>query len=224
MRCLALLAVLAVPSQAGISLRWAPALELALAELTGPARDVAGGFDGVVLSGLQVRLNEIHALSWVGIDDLDALRRRSAAAVLPDDRRAALERSLALLSPVIARLEAQGVRIDDRGEASTALGPALSRALVAEAREADRRALNADSKEAYALLRDFHPYLSLDALERLARARESSGAQADQMASVSPQESTLMRDAVAESAPTSFFQRIAARVRALVARIVGPGR
>jgi hypothetical protein len=239
MSFLTLIAVLiGVPAQAGVSLRWAPALDQALAGLNGPARDIAQNFDAEALQGLQVRLNEIHALSSVGIDDLNARRRsqRRPVASVPVERRAALERSLTIFTPVIARLEARGVRLDERGNASTDLATALSRAIEDEAREADRRAREltshygdsrdtlsalADSEAADQLLRERTTYLSPAALDGLARVYDSGrtemlaarfAAEGRQVTIVSPEESGAMRDAVAENRP-SFLRRLAARVR-----------
>lgn len=251
MYLLALLATLSVPAHAAVSLRWAPALDLAMSELTGSELEAAKGFDAEALKGLQVRLNEIHALSRVHVENLDALRRfhrRPDAAVMSAERLAALERSLVLFSPVIARLEAQGIRISDRGDASTALGPALSLAILAEGREADRRAQAlasryegnqpldmalADSAEADALLRNRYPYLSTGALDGLARVYDSGrtqriaarlAAEGDQVAIVTPKERETMRDAVADNLPLTFSQRLKARARAMAARISKPLR
>ena len=246
MRILVLLAALSVPTQAAVSLRWAPALDQALRELSGPAVDVAQGFDGEALKGLQVRLNEIHALSRVRVEDLAALRRFRRlpdAAVMAADRLAALERSLILFKPVITRLEAQGIKINDKGVASTAMGPALSRALQAEAVESDRRALAlasryggdqpldqalADSEEADSLLRDRYLYLSSDAIARLARVYDSNrtqmlaarlAAEGDQIAIVAPNERETLRDSVGDSVPRALSQRLRASVLALAARV-----
>ena len=250
MHFLVVVLALSVPAQAAVSLRWAPALDQALGELSEPAVSIAKGFDGEALKGLQVHLNEIHALSQAHVEDLDALRRLRRlpdTAVMPADRLAALERSLILFKPVITRLEAQGITIDDKGSASTALGPALSRALQAVVLESNRRALAlssrygsdqpmtqafTDSEETDALLRDRYLYLSSDAVARLARVYDSGrtrriaarlAEEGNQVAIVTPKEREMMRDAVA-SPPLSFSQRLKARARALAARISKPLR
>jgi len=241
-----LLAALSVPAQAAVSLRWAPALDTALGELSGPGLAVAKGFDGEALKGLQVRINEVHALSRARVEDLDGLRRfrrQPDAAVMPAGRLAALERSLRLFKPVIARLEAQGIKIDDMGRASKALGPALSRALAAEALETDRRALAlasrygvdeplepalAASEEADALLRDRYLYLSFDATSRLAAVYDSGRTQmlaarlaerGAQVAIVSAQERGTMRDAVSAGAPATLYQRFLTYARDIAGRL-----
>ncbi len=247
MSLLALLAVLSVPASASVALRWAPALGQALPSVSGgPATDVARGFDGPALNGLEIRLNELDILSSEGVDDLDGVRRLrrqgGGASAVAADRLLALERSLTIFAPVIARLEVQGVRMDGKGNATTALGPALSRALTAVAAASDRRARAlasrygterslerelADSQEVDALLRDRYPFISIAALDRLARVHDSGrtrllaerrAAQSAQFAFVAPEERAVMRDAVA-APPRSLVQRLKARARALAARI-----
>jgi hypothetical protein len=248
MTVLALVALLVAPAHAGVSLLWAPALDQALVGLQGPGRDVAQGFDGEALKGLGVRVNEISVLSKFGVSDLDALRRfrrrPDAAAGLPLEHLAALERSLRIFLPVIARLEPGGVRLDERAVSAAPLGPLVSLALADEAAEIDRKALTlasrygdarltleqalADSEEADALLRDRYPYLSPDLLDRLARVYDSgrTKALAARLARTRPVEVAIatsedrasMRDAVAEPPAESIFRRAADALGALAAR------
>ena len=240
MTLLALLALLVAPAQAGVSLRWAPALDQALAELQGPGREIARGFDGEALKGLEVRVNEIELLAEYGVNDLDALRRfrrrpDAAAAGVPLEHLAALERSLQIFFPVIARIEATGARLDERAVSSTPLGPLVSRALADEAVEIDRKARTlaaryddgsltldqelADSEQADALLRDRYPYLSPDSLDRLARVYDSRrtktlaarlARERTEVASIATDEDrAAMRDAVSEPRVRTVFQRVA---------------
>ena len=246
MRLLALLGFLCSTTHAGVSLRWAPALDQALNGLSAPARGVAQGFDAETVQGLQIRINEVHALSKAHVDDLSALHRflrKTDARGFPVERLAALERSLRLFAPIIARLESQGIVIDDRGNANRELESALSRALVSEARVAGIRArilaaryeLNepleqalADSQEADRLLRERYPYLTSDIFDRLAKVYDSSRTQMlvarlterqDHVAFISLGEQETMRNAVADIPPSSFLQRIIARLRALAVRM-----
>ncbi len=198
----ALLALLLVPAQADVVLRWAPAIDTCLPLVEGRGRDVVRGLDSAVAKGLTVRINEIHALSTVGVrnlKDLQALLRRpdvvavAAKISVPPDHLTALRRSLEILAPVIRRLESQGVAIDKFARPSADLPPLLSRALAAEARKADRQAQAvvarysdsrvsldqalADSQEADALIADRYPYLSTAVLDRLIRAYEPARTQ-----------------------------------------------
>jgi hypothetical protein len=246
MTVLALLALLVVPARAGVSLLWAPALNQALVDIQGPGREIARGLDGEALKGLNVRINEVQLLSQFGVNDLDALRRfrrrpGAAAAGLSLERVAALERSLQIFFPVIARLEARGVRIDERAASATPLGPLVSRALADEAVEVDLKARAlaarygdkslaldqalADSEEADALLRDRYPYLSVDSLDRLARIYDSRRTKTltarlararSEVAIATAEDRATMRDAVAEPPEKSFFQRAVDFLDALV--------
>ncbi|MFI5362140.1 MAG: hypothetical protein ACHQ49_09245 [Elusimicrobiota bacterium] len=237
MRAIALLALLAVPVRAGISLGWAPAIDAALDGVRGPGREVVRGFDGAILGGLQVRLNEIHALARAGANDLASLRRlrgkTASVAGVPPEHLAALERSLQILSPVVARLEARGLKPDERAAAAEDLAAPLSDALAEEARQANDRAkflashygdekiplaqALADSEEADALLRDGYPFLTTGTLDRLARVYDShrtpklaKRAQADAEAlALAAADDGDMRDAVAQP-PRSLLQRIRA--------------
>ena len=239
MNALALLALLVAPAQAGVSLRWAPALNQALVDIQGPGREIALGLDGESLKGLDVRVNEVAALSRYGVNDLESLRRfrrrpDAAAAGVPLEHLAALERSLQIFFPVIARLEAAGARLDERAVSSTPLGPLVSRALADEAAEVDLKARTlaarygdgtealeqalADSEQADALLRDRYPYLSPDSLDRLARVYDSRRTKtlaarlrvrSQQVAIATNEERAEMRDAVAEPAAESIFRKVA---------------
>jgi hypothetical protein len=250
MTILALLALLVAPAQAGVSLLWAPALNQALVGIQGPGRAIALGLDGEALKGLDVRINEVQLLSKFGVKDLDSLhrfRRRpdAAAAGLPPEHLAALERSLQIFFPVIARLEAGGARVDGRASFMKPLGPLVSRALAEEAVEIDRKARTlaaryddgslaleqslADSKEADALLRDRYPYLSLDSLDRLARIYDSrrtktltaklARARSEEVAMASAEDRASMRDAVAEPPVKSLIQRVKDYLSHCVARL-----
>ena len=247
MTILALLALLAAPVHAGVSLRWAPALGQALVDIQGPGRDVARGLDGAALKGLDVRVNEISLLSKFGVNDLDGLRRfrgrpDAAAAGLPLEHLAALERSLQVFFPVIARLEASGVRLDERAVSAKPLGPLVSQALADEAVEIDRKARTlasrygdrsltldqalADSEEADTLLRDRYAYLSPEMLDRLARVYDSGRtktlaarlARTQDVAIVTAEDRATMRDAVAEPRAKSIFRRAADVLGTLTAR------
>jgi hypothetical protein len=239
MTALALLALLVVPARAGISLRWAPALDQALVDVQGPGREILNGFDGEALKGLEARINEVELLSQQGVNDLNALRRfrrrpDAAAAGVPLEHLAALERSLQIFLPVIARLEASGVRLDDRAVSSTPLWPLVSLALADEAVEVERKARTlasrygdrsvpleqalADSEQADALLRDRYPYLSTGSLDRLARVYDSRRTQtlaerlrlqSQELAIATPEDRATMRDAVAEPRMRTVFQRVA---------------
>jgi hypothetical protein len=239
MTVLALMALLVAPAQAGVSLLWAPALNQALVGIQGPGREIALGLDGEALKGLDVRINEVQLLSKFGVNDLDSLRRfrrrpGAAAAGLPLDHLAALERSLQIFFPVIARLEARGARLDGRAISSMPLGPLVSRALAEESAEIDRKARTlasrygdkslaleqalADSEQADALLRDRYPYLSVDSLDRLARIYDSRRtetlaarlvrARSEVAAIATDEDRASMRDAVAEPPARTFSQRI----------------
>jgi hypothetical protein len=245
---LALLASLVVPAQAGVSLMWAPALNQALLDIQGPGLETARGFDGAALKGLDVRINEVQLLAKSGVTDLDSLRlfrKRpdAAAAGVPLEHLAALERSLGIFFPVIARLEADGAALDARGDAAAPLGPLVSRALADEAVEAERKARTlasrygdeslsldqrlADSEAADALLRDRYPYLSEDALVRLAGVYDSgrtkslaarARSRSQETAMLTDEDRATMRDAVAEPPAKSFFQRAADMIGAFSAR------
>ena len=248
MNALALLALLVAPAQAGVSLRWAPALNQALVDIHGPGAEIARGLDGEALKGLDVRINEVQLLSQYGVNDLDALRRfrrrpDAAAAGVPLDHLAALERSLQIFYPVIARVEALGARVDERGVSAAPLGPLVSRALADEAVEVDRKALTlaarygeesvgldqalADSQQADSLLRDRYPYLSPDSLDRLARVYDSRRTKtlaarlrvrSQEVAIATNEDRATMRDAVAEPRAESIFRRVADFLAALSAR------
>jgi hypothetical protein len=248
MNALALLALLVAPAQAGVSLRWAPALNLALVDIQGPGREIAQGLDGAALKGLDVRVNEVHVLEQFGVNDLESLRRfrrrsNAAAAGVPLEHLAALERSLQIFLPVIARLEAGGARLDARAVSSTPLGPLVSQALAEEALEVDLKARTlasrygdesmaleqalADSEQADALLRDRYPYLSPDSLDRLARVYDSRRTRtltarlrvkSQEVAIATNEDRATMRDAVAEPPAKSIFRRAADFLAALSAR------
>jgi len=230
---MAALCALAAPARSGVSLGWAPVLSVSFEEVRGPAREIARGFDGDVLRGLEVRVNEVAALSRAGVRDLQALRRLRRAhgpaiAGVPPEHIADLERTLVLLSPIVERLESRGVKVDERGRASTDLTPLLSQALVDEAREAERaaetvvaryddaalpldRAL-ANSRAADALIGDRYPYLSIAALDRLARVYDPrrtpllarrAQTEMQEVAVLSASDRAELRDAVGDPPRTS---------------------
>ena len=247
MRFLALLVLMTAPAQAGVDLRWAPALHDALADLKGPGREIAQGFDSGILRGLDVRLNEIDVLSQAGVRDLAALGRlnhspNAAATGVPPAHLAALERSLQLLSPVIERLEARGFRLDDAARPAVNLPDHFSQELVAEARETETRARAltaryvdekrtldqalADSQEVDALLHDRYFFLSIGALDKLARVYDSgrtgllaaqlAPAKAQELAMVAADEREGLRDAVAQPLPKSIFRRLTGALASLL--------
>ena len=226
---LLLLALAATPVRAGVSLRWATVLD--------PVKAGADGFDGETLAGLEIRANEIAALESRGVRDLDGLARLRARGER-SPRLAALERSLRVLAPVIARLERRGLRPEDGGRVSAPVEEPLRRALAevsAQKEERSRRlmALYVDprrpleealavSRETDALLRDGYPYLgvaTLDAWGKVYDSRRTRELEAElrsrsELVAALSAEGETLRDAVAEPPRPSLLARLKALLRA----------
>ncbi len=223
----ALLACLALaPAHAEVELIWGPVIGAALPKMTGPGLRVTRGFDSAVLKGLEVRYNEVQVLGEMGVRDLSDLKT-FLASPRPDgggSRMEDLQRSLEILAPVIRRLEAMGVTVDEFARPSSELAPLLSQALSDVARDTDIRARKLaaryegeelspndaleDSKEADAIVRDGYPYLTIDVFHRLAQVYDparserlaalSASAEPESLAIVTPEDRETMVDAVAE--------------------------
>ena len=187
----AVAAILVLPSvsTAGVSLRWAPALNSALSD-----SKIELYLDDS--AGLAVDARSLDALEKIGVKqlaDLQTLFARPAAGAalaktgLDLERAQRLRRSLETISPLIARLEADNLTAAEFSR-SKARAVLLDHALQAETRAANAKAerilialdtqqLSLDDlerlrAEAKRLMRTEHAFLSGTSLDRLAKVQE----------------------------------------------------
>jgi aminopeptidase N len=176
------------------ALAWAPALYAALPRVTeGLAGEVTRNVDALHMLSLNVRAEDLAALSARGFADLEgltaAVRGVKAEAFadsvnIPLPRLENLSRSLSLFAPVVARLEEQGLTAVTFAKSDSGLAE-LGRALEAQARQVNARALDIlndcaaaklgeDELQSYAqevteLTDNSYPYLKDAVLDRLAK-------------------------------------------------------